>query len=192
VLCLQSAGPGVTMNAKALDVLSGVVLLALANGGFDVLLFVIALILASWVVRLACIGAAGGAERRRQAEAERRRNEAQLRETQRKVERERQAERGREQAEQERDAERQRQRQREQALKQAEEGNWWAVLEVSRDASRDEIRRAYRRKIWRCHPDRVTWLVPEFLELAERQSRTLNAAYAEANRASRERSKSLR
>jgi hypothetical protein len=31
------------MNAKALGVLSGVVLLALANGGFDVLLFVIAL-----------------------------------------------------------------------------------------------------------------------------------------------------
>ena len=170
------------MNAKALGVLSGVVLLALANGGFDLLLFVISLILASWAVRLACIGTAGGAERRRQAEqrreAERRRNEAQQRETQRKVERERQAERRREQAEQ-----RQRQRQREQASKQAEEGNWWAVLEVSRDASRDEIRRAYRRKIWRCHPDRVTWVVPESLELAERQSRTLNAAYAEANRA---------
>jgi len=196
VLCLQSAGPGVTMNAKALGVLSGVVLLALANGGFDLLLFVISLILASWAVRLACIGTAGGAERRRQAEqrreAERRRNEAQQRETQRKVERERQAERRQGQAEQEREAERQRQRQREQASKQAEEGNWWAVLEVSRDASRDEIRRAYRRKIWRCHPDRVTWLVPESLELAERQSRTLNAAYAEANRASRDRSKSLR
>ena len=192
MLCLQSAGLGVRMNAKALGVLSGVVLLALANGGFDVLLFVIALILASWVVRLACIGAAGGAERRRQAEVERQRNEAQQRETQRKVERERQAERRQGQAEQEREAERQRQRQREQALKQAEEGNWWAVLEVSRDASRDEIRRAYRRKIWRCHPDRVTWLVPESLELAERQSRTLNAAYAEANRASRDRSKSLR
>jgi hypothetical protein len=40
----------------------------------------------------------------------------------------------------------------------------------------------------------VTWLVPQFLELAERQSRTLNAAYAEANRASRgtDRSKNLR
>ena len=187
MLCLQSAGPGVTMNAKALGVLSGVVLLALANGGFDGLLFVISLILASWVVRSACIGAAGGAERRRQAEAERRRNEALQRETQRKIERERQAERRREQAEHG-----QRQRQREQASKQAEEGNWWAVLEVSRDANRDEIRRAYRRKIWRCHPDRVTWLVPQFLELAERQSRTLNAAYAEANRASRDRSKSLR
>ena len=182
------------MNAKALGVLSGVVLLALANGGFDGLLFVISLILASWVVRSVFIGAAGGAERRRQAEVERQQNEAQQHETRRKIERERQAERGREQAEQERDAERQRQRQREQASKQAEEGNWWAVLEVSRDANRDEIRRAYRRKIWRCHPDRVTWLVPQFLELAERQSRTLNAAYAEANRASRgtDRSKNLR
>ena len=160
-----------------------------ANGGFDGLLFVISLILASWVVRSVFIGAAGGAERRRQAEVERQRNEAQQHETQRKIERERQAERRREQAEHG-----QRQRQREQASKQAEEGNWWAVLEVSRDASRDEIRRAYRRKIWRCHPDRVTWLVPEFLELAERQSRTLNAAYAEANRASRgtDRSKNLR
>ena len=97
MFCLQSAGLEVRMNAKALGVLSGVALLALANGGFDGLLFVIALILASWVVRSACIGAAGAAERRRQAEkqreVERRRNEAQQREAQRKVERERQAER---------------------------------------------------------------------------------------------------
>ena len=183
------------MNAKALGVLSGVVLLALANGGFGGLLVVTALILASWVVRSA-IGAAADAERRRQAEqqqeAERRRNEAQQREAQRKVERERQAEQRRQQAEQAREAERQRQRQREQASKQSEEGNWWGVLQVSRDATADEIRRAYRRKIWECHPDRVTWLAPEFLELGEEQTRTLNAAYAEANRARRgvDRSKS--
>lgn len=177
------------MNVKALGVLSGVVLLALANGGFDGLLVVTALILASWVVRSAYIGAAAGAKHRRQSEqqreAERRRNEAQQREAQRKVERERQAKQRRQQAEQAREAERLRQRQREHASKQSEEGNWWGVLQVSRDASADEIRRAYRRKIWRCHPDRVTWLAPEFLKLAEEQTRTLNAAYAEANRARR-------
>jgi DnaJ-domain-containing protein 1 len=59
------------------------------------------------------------------------------------------------------------------------------VLEVLPHASADEIRRAYRRKIKQCHPDRVAWLAPEFLELAEIQTRALNAAYGEANRARR-------
>jgi hypothetical protein len=79
--------------------MSGVALLALANAGFDGLVVVIGLILASWMVRLACIGAKDS--------------------------------------------------------KQSEEGNWWGVLEVSRDASAEQIRRAYRRKIWKCHPDRM-------------------------------------
>ncbi len=181
---------GLRMNTKALGVLSGVVLLALAYGGVHGLVVVGALMLALWVVRSGCLGAtAEDAECWRQAEQEReadqRRNETHRREVERQVERERQAQQRRQQAEQEREAERQRQRQREQSSNQPEKDDWWSVLEVSRDASVDEIRRAYRRKIQRCHPDRVIGLAPEFVELAERHTQTLNAAYAEANRARR-------
>jgi preprotein translocase subunit Sec63 len=50
----------------------------------------------------------------------------------------------------------------------------------------DEIRRSYLSKIKEFHPDRVAWLAPELLELAERRARTLNAAYTEAMRERRE------
>jgi DnaJ-domain-containing protein 1 len=60
---------------------------------------------------------------------------------------------------------------------------WWSVLEVSSDASKDEIVRSYRRKIQRCHPDRVSGLAPEFVSLAESCTKALNAAYSEAMRA---------
>src|SRR6266403_4802152 len=91
----------------------------------------------------------------------------------------------RQQPEQERDAARRWQRQRECAAKQSDENQWWSVLEVSPDASAVEIRRSYLRKIKQSHPDRVVWLAPEFLPLAERRAKTLNAAYAEALRARR-------
>jgi DnaJ domain len=63
-----------------------------------------------------------------------------------------------------------------------EEDKWWTVLEVSPDASASDIRRSYLCKIQQYHPDRVAGLAPEVRELAERRSRTLNAAYAEAMR----------
>jgi hypothetical protein len=94
------------------------------------------------------------------------------------------AEQWRPQPEQEREAQRQR-RQRERAAKQSEENEWWSALEVSPDASAAEIRRSYLRKIQQTHPDRLVGLGPEFLELAERRTKTLNAAYAEAKRARR-------
>jgi DnaJ-domain-containing protein 1 len=56
---------------------------------------------------------------------------------------------------------------------------------VSPHASADEIRRSYLRKIKQSHPDRVIRLAPEFLPLAEKRAKTLNAAYAEALRARR-------
>src|SRR5262249_17598843 len=84
------------------------------------------------------------------------------------------------QPEQEREAERWRHRLRGWASKQSEESEWWSVLEVSPYASADEIRRSYRRKIKRSHPDRVAWLAPEFLPLAEVRAKSLNAAYAKA------------
>ena len=89
-------------------------------------------------------------------------------------------ERWRLEAEQEREAEKHRQGQPEQAFEQFEEGDWWRVLEVSPDAGMDEIRGAYRPKIRQYHPDRVSALTPEFLELAERRTKALNAAYSQA------------
>jgi DnaJ domain len=85
--------------------------------------------------------------------------------------------------EQEREAQKHRQGQAEQAVKQSEEGDWWTVLEVSPDAGMDEIRRAYRHKIRQCHPDHISALAPEFLELAERRTQALNAAYLQATQA---------
>ena len=114
------------------------------------------------------------AERRQEREAERRRRQAEQRENERR----------RRQAEQEREADRERRREREHALK-GQIDEWWSVLEVSSDASKNEIVRSYRRKIQRCHPDRVSGLAPEFVSLAENRTKALNAAYAEAMRACR-------
>jgi len=93
--------------------------------------------------------------------------------------------RRRRQAEQEREAEKHRRRQRERAFKQSEEGDWWRVLEVSPDARTDEIRSVYRCKVRQYHPDCVSGLAPEFVELAERRTKALNAAYSQAMRARR-------
>jgi len=93
---------------------------------------------------------------------------------------------GQRQPEQEREAEIWRHRQREWAAKQSQqskENEWWSVLEVSPNAGAEEIRRSYLRKIKQSHPDRVVWLAPEFLPLAEVRAKSLNAAYAEAIRA---------
>jgi hypothetical protein len=127
---------------------------------------------------------AGQERGRGQAEQEqgaREREDAQRREAERKAEEKRHAEERRHEAEQERDAERLRQQQRE--AKQLEAKEWWSVLEVSPRASAAEIRVAYHRKIKQCHPDRVAGLAPEFIDLAEKHTRTLNAAYDEATRA---------
>ena len=86
------------------------------------------------------------------------------------------------QAEQEREAEKHYQGQAEQA-EQSEESDWWTVLEVSPDTGADEIRGAYRRKIRQYHPDRMSGVAPELLELAERRTKALNAAYSQAMRA---------
>ena len=129
---------------------------------------------------------AGQERGRRQAEQQQgapEREEAQRREAERKAEEKRHAEERRRQAEQEREAERVRQQQRE--AKQLEAKEWWSVLEVSPRASAAEIRGAYHRKIKQCHPDRVAGLAPEFIDLAEKHTQMLNAAYDEATRACR-------
>jgi len=127
---------------------------------------------------------AGQERGRKQAEqGEREREEARRREAERKAKEERNAEERRRQAEQERETERPRQQQRE--AKQLEAKEWWSVLEVSPRASAAEIRGAYHRKIKQCHPDRVAGLAPEFIDLAEKHTQMLNAAYDEASRACR-------
>jgi len=62
----------------------------------------------------------------------------------------------------------------------AEGRDWWVVLEVSPDASDEEIRRSYAAKLKQYHPDRVNDLAPEIVSLAEARTRELNAAFAQA------------
>ena len=165
-------GRGMTWNAGALAV--GTVLLALALGGVRGLVVVITLFVFYWLLRSIRIAGAAHDEKRSQE------HNAHQHQDKGKDEQERQS-----QAEQECETERWGQRQSERAEKQSQENDWWSVLEVPPHATADEIRRAYRYKIKQCHPDRIIGLAPELLELAERSTRTLNAAYSEANRACR-------
>lgn len=59
---------------------------------------------------------------------------------------------------------------------------WWDVLGVPRIATRDEVARAYKRKISEYHPDKVAQLGAEIRAVAERKSKEINAAYDEAMR----------
>ena len=167
-------GRGMSWNTGVLA--GGTALLALALGGVQGLLVAIALIV--FLLLAQSIGIAGAAHHEKRSQQ----RNAPQRAAERKVEQEQRSQQQR-QAEHECESERRHQCHSEQAAQQEDE--WWSVLEVAPHASTDEIRRAYRRKIWQCHPDRVAGLAPELLELAERCTRTLNAAYSEANRARR-------
>ncbi len=60
------------------------------------------------------------------------------------------------------------------------ESLWCGVLGVSQNASTDEIKAAYKRKISMYHPDKVSSMGPEFNEIAQRKTKEINAAYDEA------------
>ena len=60
---------------------------------------------------------------------------------------------------------------------------WFEVLKVSRDASIEEIRAAYKSLIRQYHPDRVEPLGEELKILAEEKSKEINAAYEAGLRA---------
>lgn len=53
----------------------------------------------------------------------------------------------------------------------------YEILEVSPNASLDELTEAYRKKAQMYHPDKVTHLAPELRDLAERRMKEINNAY---------------
>jgi hypothetical protein len=57
---------------------------------------------------------------------------------------------------------------------------WFLVLELSPSATIEEIKKAYTAKIKQNHPDRVHGMAPTFRDLAEVETKKLNAAYEEA------------
>ena len=65
----------------------------------------------------------------------------------------------------------------------ADPGADYRVLEVSPNASDDEVRRAYRRMSMKHHPDKVAHLGPEFQKAATEKFQRVNAAYAAIKKA---------
>ena len=53
----------------------------------------------------------------------------------------------------------------------------YAVLDVPRSASNEDVDAAYRRLMSRYHPDRVAGAAEEIRALAEERARAINAAY---------------
>jgi DnaJ like chaperone protein len=53
----------------------------------------------------------------------------------------------------------------------------YKILEITPDASNDEIKKAYRKMAVKYHPDKVSHLGPEIQESAKKKFQELNAAY---------------
>jgi hypothetical protein len=62
----------------------------------------------------------------------------------------------------------------------SEERTWFSILRLSPSATIDEIKQAYKVQVKQNHPDRVHEMSPVFRELAEAETKKLNAAYEEA------------
>ena len=58
----------------------------------------------------------------------------------------------------------------------------YAILGVSRSASQDDIKAAYRLRMKEYHPDKVAHLGPELRALAERKAKEINEAYETLHR----------
>lgn len=59
---------------------------------------------------------------------------------------------------------------------------WHTVLNVSPNASNEEVRHAYRTMIGKYHPDKVASLGEELRALAEKKSKEIDTAYQQALR----------
>ncbi|MBI4312620.1 MAG: J domain-containing protein [Chloroflexi bacterium] len=58
----------------------------------------------------------------------------------------------------------------------------YEVLDVSPEATPEEVRAAYRRKVQQYHPDKVADLGPEIRDVADKRMKEINAAYEELKR----------
>ena len=58
-----------------------------------------------------------------------------------------------------------------------DEQNPYTILNIGRNATRDELISAYRRLVKMYHPDKVAGLAPEYREIAERKMKNINSAY---------------
>jgi DnaJ like chaperone protein len=61
-------------------------------------------------------------------------------------------------------------------------GRAWEILGITRDASVEEIKSAYRQLSLQHHPDRVANLGPEFVKVAEEKFKAIQEAYEEIRR----------
>jgi DnaJ-domain-containing protein 1 len=61
-----------------------------------------------------------------------------------------------------------------------DETAWFSILGVPRSATIDEVKQAYKMKVKQSHPDRVREMSPLLQQLAEAETKKLNAAYQEA------------
>lgn len=59
---------------------------------------------------------------------------------------------------------------------------WWEVFRLPRNTSLKDVIAAYRDGISKNHPDKVAHLSDALRQVAERETRRLNAAYEEAKR----------
>ncbi|MGB8633392.1 MAG: J domain-containing protein [Xanthobacteraceae bacterium] len=60
------------------------------------------------------------------------------------------------------------------------DANWIQILGVSEAATVEDVKEAYKALIKQNHPDRVQGMSPAFKELAEAETKKINAAYREA------------
>ena len=115
-------------------------------------------------------------EQRQQERRERERQERAKR-VQEELERERQQ---REQQERQRQQREQQERERQRTDSATEfdiKSTWHTILGVSVNASAQEIKSAYRKRISEYHPDKVSQLGERLKEVAKIESQKINAAY---------------
>ena len=63
------------------------------------------------------------------------------------------------------------------------DGNaWWEILGVAPSSSDDVVRTAYTERLKQCHPDRMSGLAPQLVQVAEDMAKKLNQTFEDAKR----------